>query len=288
MDYENIKDFVFKNINPKNIKKIYTKCVRGFYKYYIKINQYIIINNVLTYLEISLYKCNMYCSKSVYIRNYILDYTNNRDDYKKLQNYTMNDLEKIVKTFRESKLMIKQLCIYETDLLKQCILCKKYLSSQQWSNILENKVKKIFNIHDKLNNTSGDGFVNKNNIEIKISLGDTNGTFNFVQIRPGHSINYYLFLIYNVFETKLGKIYWFLIPSDDISVLLEKYGSYAHGTIKKMGVISSQSINENTNYEYSLRPNPITKDKKKQLWNEMMKYNKSEYEIKNILHNGIN
>lgn len=190
-------------------------------------------------------------------------------------------LEKIVLNFRNDTTKIKKLCINEKNLLTQCILCKHYLSAQQWSSILENKIKEIFDIKQKINSTSGDGVINKNNIEIKVSLGDTKGTFSFVQLRPGHSIKYYIFLTYNAYESELGKIYWFLIPSNDLYKLLQLYGSYSHGTIEKNGKITLENISKK--YEYSLRPNPIKKDKSKKLWDELLKYNKTEDEINIIL-----
>lgn len=191
------------------------------------------------------------------------------------------DLEKMVMNFRMDKSEIKNLCINEKNLLKQCILCKNYLSAQQWSGIMENRIKEIFDIKQKINSTSGDGIINKNNIEIKASLGDIKGTFNFVQLRPGHSIKYYIFLTYDAYESTLGKIYWFLISSIDLYKLLPLYGGYAHGTIEKNGRITLENISKEC--EYSLRPNPIKKDKSKKLWDELLKYNKTEDEIKMIL-----
>ena len=124
----------------------------------------------------------------------------------------------IVNELKDSSFNILTKCINEPDILKQCILCKRFLSSNQWSMILEKSIKKKFNIGKSLNNISGDGRVNSKNIEIKVSLGDKKGQFNFVQLRPGHSIDYYLFLTYNLFEDDLGKIYWFLIPPEKLII----------------------------------------------------------------------
>ena len=183
---------------------------------------------------------------------------------------------------------ILKICKNEKDILRQCILCKYYLSSNKWSLILQESIKNKFNINKSMNNTSGDGLINGKNIEIKVSLGDSLGNFNFVQLRPSHKIDYYLFLVYNLHEPKsdLGKIYWFLTEANELYKLVPKYGGYAHGTKKINGEITLENILKN-NYEYSLRPNPFSNenDKKKKLWNEMIKYIKTEREIKKILEN---
>lgn len=176
----------------------------------------------------------------------------------------------------------------EQNLLKKCILCKSYLSSNQWSILLENTVKEKFNILKKINNTSGDGIsVNNKTIEIKISLGSTNGQFSFVQLRPGHSLDYYLFLIYNINDnnTELGKISWFLCKPHELYELLPQYGNYAHGTLLNNGKITIDSIYKNTHLEYSLRPNPMKNGKPKELWDIMIStFSKTEQEINLILN----
>ncbi len=190
------------------------------------------------------------------------------------------NIKDIVNEFRNKSNDKKNLCINEQNILYKCIYCRKYLSSNEWSPLLEKYVKNLFILKNKENNISGDALsLNNYKIEIKVSLGQTNGQFNFVQIRPDHDISYYIFLIYNCFEDEYGKIYWFLIPSNDLYDFVLKYGSYAHGTIKKLGKISKDNF-YNKNNEYCLRPNCI---KKKTigyiLWNEIIKYKKTEQEI---------
>ena len=80
MDYEKIKNFVNKNIKPQKIKTAYTICVRGIVKYTIKVDEYIVINNIFTYLKISLYKCYIYGNKISYIQDYIFEYMNNENN----------------------------------------------------------------------------------------------------------------------------------------------------------------------------------------------------------------
>lgn len=159
------------------------------------------------------------------------------------------------------------ICKKQDDILKKCILCKHYLSSNQWSILLEKEIKERFNIKNPFDSLSGDGISEKNKrIEIKISLGSKDGQFNFVQLRPHHNIDYYLFMVYNMYENDLGKIYWFLCPPKKLYALLPKYGGYAHGSISKLKRITMNNIHKH-NYEYVLRPNCLKKNTKSyKLW----------------------
>jgi hypothetical protein len=184
----------------------------------------------------------------------------------------MNTIDYInmVELMRNSTSNIQK-CRDEKDTLKKCILCKNYLSSNQWSLLLEDHIKSKFNIGKCLNNTSGDGCSERNkNIEIKVSLGAINGQFHFVQLRPEHKIDYYLLLAYNLYENEIGKLYWFLCEASELYDLLPEYGGYAHGTIGKLGKITCDNIYDR-NCEYALRPNPLQNDnnKPKILWNIM-------------------
>lgn len=92
-------------------------------------------------------------------------------------------------------------------------------------------------------------------------------------------------MIYDIEKKYLGKIYWILIKPIDLYKLLPEYGRYAHGTHKINGKITLESINNsNNNFEYSLRPNPNKNGKSKKLWNELVKYKKSEEEINKLLN----
>ena len=158
-----------------------------------------------------------------------------------------------------------------------CLLSKLYLSSQASSPLLEKWIKHRLEILPALNETSGDGlFSNKiTTTEIKVSLGTkTNEDYNFVQLRPDHNIDIYLFLTYNM---KDNKCLWFDIPSADLYELLPEYGGYAHGTLKVNGKIAPDNMFGN-GYEYALRPscNPRLK-KKNELWNIMQKYAHDNY-----------
>ena len=165
----------------------------------------------------------------------------------------------------------KSICEAEKNTLQKCILCKHQLSSQQWGPLLESFIKEKFNIGPAVDSVSGDGCSSKGlNIEIKVSLGDKGGQLNFVQLRPDHNIDYYLFLGYNLFKGELGQTHWLLCPSKELYTLLPTYGGYAHGTISKLGDITMENI-YGRGCEYALRPNPALKDtrKGKKLWNIM-------------------
>lgn len=179
----------------------------------------------------------------------------------------------------------KKICNDENDILKKCILCKKYLSSNQWGILLENFIREHFLLDKSNNKTSGDAKSKDKTFEIKVSLGDIKGQLSFVQLRPDHKIDYYIFLTYNLFDDKLGKIYWFLCKSNDLYDLLPEFGQYAHGTTEKLGEITIDNI-YNQNHEYALRLNPTKKDKTKtkKLWNIFIeKFLTNEDNIRKII-----
>lgn len=96
------------------------------------------------------------------------------------------------------------------------------------------------------------------NVEIKASNGGkTNNQFNFVQLRMNHDCEYILtayYIDYNNLEL-LGELFIFRLNKHQLKPLILKYGGYAHGTIKKLGPITIEDLNDPTNpKEYSLRP----------------------------------
>jgi hypothetical protein len=146
------------------------------------------------------------------------------------------------------------------------------LSGQQTGPLIEK-----FIIHKggmcKINASEcqGDGKYNENFIEIKVSLGGQNrNKFNYVQIRPSHDVEYYILTAYyldwsNIIDN--GELFIFLIKKPNMINLLEKYGSYAHGTIKQLGKISKESILNSSNVEYALRPTYGD-----DLWSNLLEY----------------
>lgn len=178
------------------------------------------------------------------------------------------------------------MCRNEVSTLKKCLLCKAYLSSNQWSVMLEEHIRYRFNIAKKKDNVSGDGNTSNNfNVEIKVSLGTDNGQVHFVQIRPDHNVDYYILLVYNVHEGTIGRLHWLLCNAKELYSLLPEYGGYAHGTVERLGKISFDNI-QGRNCEYALRPNLLAKShtKQRRLWDKMIEmFEVSEEELMNRL-----
>jgi len=170
----------------------------------------------------------------------------------------------------------------QKNLTEICILARNYLSPQ--STDLETICKKYLKIDSPIDETSGDGHKNGKNYEIKISIHAKKSKLNFVQIRPDHNIDFYIFIGYNMYDNndkKIGKAYIFKIPSNIVYELIVLYGGYAHGTIKKLGEITINNI-KGRNCEYALRCNPNQKKGKDfDLWKEFKKY-KVDYNFNNF------
>lgn len=192
-----------------------------------------------------------------------------------IQNIIISDLSEIVKQmkikdFNNKKKILKQIEMEKT-LTGKCVLCRNYLSPQ--SIDFETLCKKDLKIDKSLNSTSGDGYKNGINYEIKSSIHAKRSKLNFVQIRPDHNIDYYILIGYNMYKNDtIGKGYIFKIPSQVIYELVVIYGGYAHGTCAKLGKITHENI-KGRNCEYALRCDPnAKKGKNLELWNELMKY----------------
>ena len=103
------------------------------------------------------------------------------------------------------------------------------------------------------------GDLNHNNVnyEIKISNGGkTHNVFNYVQIRVNHDCDY-IFTAYYLnlsnYHTH-GELFVFKLCKSDIKQVILNHGYYAHGTFKKLGIITSHDLNDTTNTkEYCLR-----------------------------------
>jgi hypothetical protein len=134
------------------------------------------------------------------------------------------------------------------------------LSSQQYGPLLERFIRTKFNyIKNKAEDCTGDCSKDGKNSEVKVSLGGATHTkFNFVQIRPSHDCQNYIFTALHLSlenVEKEGELYVFKVPKPDIKKIVMTYGGYAHGTIKEHGEITIDSLNdENSIKEYALRP----------------------------------
>lgn len=194
---------------------------------------------------------------------------NNNNNQQNNMNYSA-----IVAAMRQelqAKTLLKAQLQQAGSLTEKFILLRRAVNPQ--STVPESVIMDDMNIGRPLDETSGDGHKNGINYELKFSLHTKNGGFNFVQIRPDHTIDYYLVGGYNLFEGEIGKAYICKVPADVIYRLIPEYGGYAHGTVSKLGKITCDNI-KGRNCEYALRPNPNAKEgtKPKRLWNELLKY----------------
>ena len=180
----------------------------------------------------------------------------------------------------KNKADILQKVLSQNTLTGKCIMARSYLAPQ--SSDLENIYKNDLKIGKPLNNTSGDGHKNGINYEIKSSVHAKKSKLNFLQIRPDHNVDYYIFIAYNMYENdNIGKAHIFKIPSNNLYDLIVNYGGYAHGTCDKLDNITIDNI-KGRNCEYALRCNPnAKKGRNLELWNEFIKY-EVEYNADNF------
>ena len=156
--------------------------------------------------------------------------------------------------------------------LRECfILSKDFLNPQSYGDILEKNIIRHLMGNKIIDELSGDIEVNNKNIEVKVSIEGVGPGFNFVQIRPNHDVQYYLFVAYSFSNDEL---YIILIPSKEMKDLVLKYGGYAHGTIKKNGLITEENYNKNKHYEYAIRPNFRTNNN---LWKKLLSFRKKDF-----------
>ena len=170
-----------------------------------------------------------------------------------------------IKMLREhltlSKIKHEDQIMKETTLKDAHIYCViNSVSTQQYGPLLERFIRTKFNyVKNKSDACTGDCSKNGKNSEVKVSLGGaTNTKFNFVQIRPSHDCDIYIFTAYHLslenIETE-GDLYIFKVPKSEINKIILSFGGYAHGTIKEHGTITIDSLNDTKSIkEYVLRP----------------------------------
>jgi hypothetical protein len=140
------------------------------------------------------------------------------------------------------------------------IYCKTRRLSAQTSGIM---IEKYFQhkYHMTKNSSSsctGDLCHANTNFELKISNGGKrHDRFNFVQLRMNHNCDY-LFTAYYLHPSNLdqcGELFIFQLKKDSLKNMLLQYGSYAHGTVRKLGPITLKDLEDPENQkEYALRP----------------------------------
>ena len=130
------------------------------------------------------------------------------------------------------------------------------MSAQQYGPLLEYYIRKKYDYSKtKKDDCQGDCSKNGQNLEIKVSLATKK--FNFVQIRPSHDCDIYIFTAYYLSQENVddeGELFIFKVPKEEIIKIIASYGGYAHGTIKEYGEITIESITNGKSKEYSLRP----------------------------------
>jgi hypothetical protein len=179
-----------------------------------------------------------------------------------------------------SKVIHKNEILIQENLKEAHVYCKiNNLSGQISGPLIENYIKNKYNMEK--NDPSfciGDLNCNQKNIEIKISNGGKdNKKFNYVQLRMNHNCDYIFTAYYldyiNLNET--GELFIFKLKKDEIKNLILKYGSYAHGTIKKLGKISKKDLDNCKNdKEYALRPKLGDK-----CWKELLRFRINDVKV---------
>lgn len=196
------------------------------------------------------------------------------------------DLKSIVATMRSAGDDTERIYSIPT-LLERCIICRYTVKPQKWGPILERSLMDSFDLTRSTSSNEGDCTSrNGSKIEIKVSLGASNGSANFVQIRPDHNIDYYLLMVYDMYANNIGELYLILMKSDEMYALLPKYGTYAHGTNGELDKISADNI-KGRNREYALRPRILPSRKQNKyvaLWKKMIEFKKTHDEIARIFN----
>lgn len=193
--------------------------------------------------------------------------------YKKLKPNKKQLVNNLKNILFEQKKDYKQEILNCKDLLEAHAYCKSNkLESNSFGLLIEHYIlhtKKYNLIKNNSTNCIGDFNQNGINFELKCSLGGKNNNqFNFVQIRPTHNCNYVLCAYYlskNNYKN-LGELFVFVINNNEMKDFILNYGSYAHGTIKKLGKINKKTI-ETPNIEFALRPKINS-----YLWEKLLKF----------------
>lgn len=180
----------------------------------------------------------------------------------------------------KSKIKNKTEILKEINLKNAHIYCKiNNLSGQESGPLIEHYIKIKYKMtKNNASNCIGDLKYNEKNVEIKASNGGKeNNKFNYVQIRMNHNCDYIL-TAYYLDESNLdmlGELFIFYLNKDQIKDIILKHGSYAHGTINKLGLIKKEDLdNTENNNEYSIRPKYNDK-----CWNDLLKFRINEITI---------
>lgn len=171
----------------------------------------------------------------------------------------------------------KQMIIKEPTLKDVHIYClMNQLSSQMFGRLIEDYIIRKFGFVTE-GSKNGDCQRNGEKFEIKVSMGGkTNDTFNFVQLRPFHGVDWYIFTAYHLSLENLdseGELYIFKISSKELNKLILDHGRLAHGRKQELGKITQRSIRSGTT-EFALRPRMNDR-----CWNELIKFRITESDL---------
>lgn len=186
----------------------------------------------------------------------------------------MKDIKKKLRyVLDSSKIDYKSEFLKQESLKDACIFAKVHnLTGQVSGPLIERYVGDKYGLaKNKPSVCNGDLCMNNKNQEIKASLGGKNhDKFNFVQLRLNHDCDY-IFIAYYISDTNLdeyGELFTFKLDKRSLKKVIVKYGTYAHGTVKKLGPITKKSLNDLiNNKEYAIRPKYGDK-----CWNKLLKF----------------
>tara|TARA_B100001250_G_scaffold8031_1_gene6784 strand:+ start:446 stop:1204 length:759 start_codon:yes stop_codon:yes gene_type:complete len=133
---------------------------------------------------------------------------------------------------KDSEKQLKNTLSKCNSLYEKCMVWRNFIKSQS-ALLVETEINKDLGIlkKKKKENKSGDGSKNGKNFEIKVSLwgkweNNSTGDSSFLQIRPSHNIDYYIFIGFE----DLNSVYCIKIPAKELYGIVAKYGGLAHGT----------------------------------------------------------
>jgi len=181
-------------------------------------------------------------------------------------------INKLRQVLKLSRCNHKKEILKQTNLKSAHIYCKiNHLSGQISGPLIEFYIQNKYKMTKNSSSSCiGDLQRKKVNYEIKVSTGGKdNNKFNFVQLRMNHKCEY-LLTAYYINDSNLrqmGELFIFKLNKLNIKKIILMFGGYAHGTIKKLGKITSKDLDKNNNKEYAIRP--IYGDK---CWNELLRY----------------
>lgn len=160
------------------------------------------------------------------------------------------------------------------------IYCKIHkLSGQTTGGLLEAYICRQYNmVKNKASLCAGDATHMGVNIEIKTSCGGHNhNKFNYVQIRTHQNCDYMLtaYYLHKSNVDQLGELFVFYLTKCNMIDILCVHGSYAHGTISKLGRITAADLHSPDNTkEYALRPKYNDA-----CWRDLLRFHRNELDV---------